>query len=278
MCFFLLISRFEKNEPVTLNIRPNNNKNETIVRHLFFLILLCITTQTFAQQAKVAIIIDDIGYRQSDKDTLQLPGNITYAILPHTPYGKKLAKKANAANKDVILHIPMEAESNSTLGPGALTTGMDESSIRESLAHSFEEIPFAIGINNHMGSKLTKLYSPMAWTMRYLKDNDLIFIDSVTTENSKARKLARQFGVPNLSRHLFLDNELSAQYINGQFERLINQAKKYKRVVAIAHPHPETVTALTLLIPKLKTHNIELVGISQMLKKNRPLPATSSAE
>ncbi|MCO4800279.1 MAG: divergent polysaccharide deacetylase family protein [Colwelliaceae bacterium] len=222
---------------------------------------------TFAQQAKVAIIIDDIGYRKTDNASLNLPGAITYAILPHTPFGKKLAIKANAKHKDVILHIPMESENGKKLGPGALTTEMDEISIRNSLTDSFAEIPFAIGINNHMGSKLTKLYSPMAWTMRFLKDNDLIFIDSVTTENSKARKLARHFGVPNLSRHLFLDNELNQTYISGQFAQLIRQAVKYKRVVAIAHPHPETIEALSYLIPQLAEHDIQLVGISELLPK-----------
>lgn len=237
------------------------------VRYLILILLLLSTHLAFAQQAKVAIIIDDIGYRKTDNASLNLPGAITFAILPHTPFGKKLAEQANSQHKDVILHIPMEAENGKTLGPGALTADMDETSIRNSLADSFAEIPFAIGINNHMGSKLTKLYSPMAWTMRYLKDNGLIFIDSVTTENSKARKLARHFGVPNLSRHLFLDNELSEKYISGQFSQLINQAKKYKRVVAIAHPHPETMAALQYLIPQLEEHNIQLVGISELLPR-----------
>lgn len=232
---------------------------------LIFLFLFLFSSSLLAQQARVAIIIDDIGYRKTDGATLQLPGNITYAILPHTPFGKTLAEQANAKHREVILHIPMEAENGKTLGPGALTTNMDEASIRESLTHSFDEIPFAIGINNHMGSKLTKLYSPMAWTMRYLKENDLFFIDSVTTRNSKARKIARHFGVPNLSRHIFLDNELNQAYISEQFTRLIDQAKKYKFVVAIAHPHPETVEALRYLIPQLEAHNIELVGISQLL-------------
>lgn len=196
---------------------------------------------------------------------MTLPGNITFAVLPQTPFGKSIAEQANASNRDVILHIPMEAENGKLLGPGALTVAMDEQSIRSSLSESFEEIPFAIGINNHMGSKLTKLYSPMAWTMKYLKENNRIFVDSVTTENSKARKLARHYGVPNLSRHIFLDNKLDPEYISHQFSLLIDQATKYKFVVAIAHPHPETIAALTQLLPELDKHNIKLVGVSALL-------------
>lgn len=236
-----------------------------MLRILVILLTLCYANNGYAGRAKVAIIIDDIGYRITDKDVLSLPGELTYAILPHTPFGKSLATQANNQHKEVLLHIPMEAENGKALGPGALVTGMDEAAIRASLQASFDEIPFAIGMNNHMGSKLTQLYSPMTWTMRYLKDHHLMFVDSVTTENSKARKLARYYGVPNLSRHLFLDNELTAKYISGQFAQLIRQAKKYKRVVAIAHPHPETVEALSYLIPQLQAHDIELVGISKLL-------------
>lgn len=235
------------------------------MRVLLFFITLLSSLSCLANQARVAIIIDDIGYRKTDAQTLTLPGSITYAILPHTPFGKTIAEQAFQAQHDVILHIPMEATNGKKLGPGALTSHMDESQIRHALALAFEEIPFALGINNHMGSKLTQLYSPMVWTMRYLKDNNLIFIDSVTTEKSKARKLAKQFEVPNLGRHLFLDNELSAPYIEQQFNQLIEQAKKYKRIVAIAHPHPETISNLQKLIPTLQAHNIELVSISQLM-------------
>lgn len=246
---------------------------------LFILILGLFTCATgFANSGKVAIIIDDIGYRKTDVDVLTLPGNITYAVLPHTPFGQSIAEKAYLANRDVILHMPMEANSGKALGPGALTTHMDESEIRHTLTLALQEIPFAVGINNHMGSKLTAKYSPMVWTMRFLKEKNLLFVDSVTTEHSKARELAKQFEVPSLSRHLFLDNELTHHYISQQFEQLIRQAKAYKRVVAIAHPHPETVASLNVLIPELAKHGIELVSVSTMLRQKPYNQALSSSE
>lgn len=229
------------------------------------LLTLLIATTCLANSAQVAIIIDDIGYRKTDSDVLNLPGDITFAVLPHTPFGQTIANQAHLANKDVIIHMPMEASSGKALGPGGLTSSMDEGEVRHALLQAYQEIPFAIGLNNHMGSKLTAQYSPMVWTMRFLKEKQLMFIDSVTTERSKARQLAERFNVPSLSRHLFLDNELSSEYIGQQFSLLIAQAKKNRRVVAIAHPHPETVKALLELIPLLKEHDIELVSVSDML-------------
>jgi hypothetical protein len=218
-----------------------------------------------AKNAQVAIIIDDIGYRQSDAAALTLPGAITFAILPHTPYGKTLALQAYSKNNDVILHIPMEAENGKKLGPGALTIEMNEQSIRHELSLAFAEIPFAIGMNNHMGSKLTKLYTPMMWTMRFLKERDLIFIDSVTTNKTKAERIALQLGVPTAHRQIFLDNELTRDYIDQQFMQLIEHAQRLKSVVAIAHPHPETIVALNRLIPLLAELDIDLVPISTLI-------------
>lgn len=238
-----------------------------------FILLLSLLSPAllFAQSAQVAIIIDDIGYRKSDAQALYLPGNISYAILPHTPYGKRLALKAQAKNNDVILHIPMESKNGKKLGPGALTSEMNENGIRESLSHAFAEIPFALGINNHMGSKLTELYQPMAWTMQFLKERDLVFIDSVTTSDSQAEDVAISFDVPSLHRHIFLDNKLDHNYIRRQFKQLIRDAKRYQTVVAIAHPHPETITSLKKLLPLLAQNNVELVPISTLL--NRKLTA-----
>ena len=231
---------------------------------LFVLVLGSHSLMVKAESTKIAIIIDDIGYRYTDKDVLTIPGNITYSILPHTPYGKKLAIQANAKNHDVLLHIPMEAENGKRLGPGALTTTMDEENIHESLSASFAEIPFAIGINNHMGSRLTKLYQPMSWTMNFLKKRHLLFLDSKTCAESQAHQAAVDAGVPVHQRHIFLDNQLDDTYIENQFYQLINASKKNKLAIAIAHPHPETVKNLTRLIPLLAKHNIKLVPLSEL--------------
>jgi polysaccharide deacetylase 2 family uncharacterized protein YibQ len=176
---------------------------------LFIFLTIIFPQNVTAKNAQIAIIIDDIGYRQSDAAALTLPGNITYAILPHTPFGKILALQAFNKNQDVILHIPMEAENGKKLGPGALTSQMSEQAIRRELSLAFAEIPFALGINNHMGSKLTKLYTPMVWTMRFLKERGLFFVDSVTTGRTKAERIANKFGVPTTHRQFIVDNELN---------------------------------------------------------------------
>jgi polysaccharide deacetylase 2 family uncharacterized protein YibQ len=246
-----------------------------IISTLISCLLLTFTlfsSETSAQTNRVAIVIDDMGYRYTDKQALTLPGAITYAFLPHTTYGKKLAIEANISNHDVLIHIPMESENGKKLGPGALTSNMTERAINQSLAKSLAEIPFAIGINNHMGSYLTQLYQPMSWTMDFLKEHELLFLDSKTSANSKAQQAALDHGVPVQSRHVFLDNELTNKYISQQFNQLIKFAQKHQTAIAIAHPHPETIATLNKLIPTLASHGIELVPLSSLYQTSTDSP------
>ena len=234
----------------------------------FFLFSSLLNTNSYAEVNRIAIVIDDMGYRATDKNALSLPGEITYAFLPHTTYGKELAIQAKNENHDVLIHIPMESQNRKRLGPGALTSAMNENAITQSLTKSLAEIPFAIGINNHMGSYLTELYQPMAWTMNFLKRHQLLFLDSKTSAHSKAKKAAVDVGVPIKSRHVFLDNELTDEYIQKQFNHLIRFAQKHQSAIAIAHPHPETIRALNKLIPTLKLHDVALVPLSSLYQKS----------
>lgn len=233
------------------------------------LLLNSLTSYAIAQDgypSQVAIIIDDMGYRYTDEKALNLPGNITFAFLPHTTYGKKLALQADYLARDILIHIPMESENKKKLGPGALTSDMDQQAVNQTLSAALAELPFAIGINNHMGSYLTQRYQTMAWTMDFLRNNNLLFLDSKTSPYSQAEQAAIDYGVPVRTRHVFLDNELTEKYIEQQFNQLINIAQQGEGAIAIAHPHPETIEVLTKLIPSLKARNVELVPLSRLYR------------
>lgn len=242
---------------------------------IFLLLLLSITSsQSFAvkstpETAKIAIIIDDVGYRITDSNILKLPKNVTFSVLPHTPYGQMLATKGYEKHHEIMLHIPMEAQNGKALGPGGLTSNMGKLLIHKKLKKAFNEIPFAVGVNNHMGSLLTTLPQSMLWVMQFVKEKEMLFVDSITSPKSQASAVAKQLGIPTLERNVFLDNKLDHHYISQQFSVLINKAKEHKTAIAIAHPHPETIRSLRLLLPELVKHNVELVPISQLFEQQQ---------
>ena len=215
--------------------------------------------------AQVALIIDDIGYRPTDKAVLSLPAGITLSVLPHTPVGAELAKQAHAKGHEIMLHLPMQALNGKKLGPGGLTNQMDEAEIKQQVSSALASIPYVKGANNHMGSLLTQIEQPMNWVMEALKQHQLYFVDSVTTKYTTAGKQADVIGVPLLTRQLFLDNDTREAALEKQFQRMIAKAHQLGHLVAIAHPHPDTIAYLRANLPRLEQEGISLVPASSLL-------------
>jgi polysaccharide deacetylase 2 family uncharacterized protein YibQ len=218
----------------------------------------------------VSIIIDDLGnLKERDVKAIQLPGAITYAFLPHTPYAKDLAKLAHKNFKEVMLHLPMESMGHEKLGPGGITLNMTYQQFAAQLADDLASVPHVAGVNNHMGSLITQHPGHMVWLMRELSKHDkLYFVDSYTTTASVAQQIANENWIPNVRRDVFLDSDREPRAIRYQFRRLLKLAKKNQLAVAIGHPYPETIAVLKEELPKLEAQGIQLLPVSKLLNRH----------
>lgn len=201
-------------------------------------------TPDLPSSPEVALIIDDIGnHYENGRAAVELPHAFAYAMLPFSPHAKILAHLADSLDKDVLVHLPMEAEhDNHLLGPGALRVDMSQDEIAHSLLASIAAVPHAIGINNHMGSRLTRKSAPMRWLMNAIHERGgLFFIDSRTTTESVALKWAKRSHIPSTSRDVFLDNIQTRDYIEDQLNNLVQKAKRNGHALGIAHPHALTI-------------------------------------
>ncbi|MEL7311583.1 MAG: divergent polysaccharide deacetylase family protein [Pseudomonadota bacterium] len=237
------------------------------------LIALALSAFTSANAAtpppKVAIIIDDIGYRyQQDRQALQLPTEIAFAIIPGSDHGRALGEAAVQQGREVLVHLPMEpvGVANARLGPVAIDHTDDELAVRRTLRAAMEELPFATGLNNHMGSRLTQERRPMLWLMEsILCRRDLYFVDSYTTRHSVALATADALSIPAVRRDVFLDHVQTPAAIEVQVRRLVHLARQQGQALAIAHPHAPTLDALRALPRLLQAQGIELVAPSALV-------------
>ncbi|VAW92589.1 Putative periplasmic protein YibQ, distant homology with nucleoside diphosphatase and polysaccharide deacetylase [hydrothermal vent metagenome] len=214
----------------------------------------------------ISLIIDDMGYRyQSGKRAINLPANITYSFLPYAPHARKLANFANKKQKEIMLHIPMEATNGKKLGPGGLTVAMPKAVFDLELEHNLLAIPHIKGVNNHMGSLLTQQLEPMTWLMEMLVTRGMYFIDSRTSGKSQALKAARQYGLPSETRDIFVDHDLSTKAMQQQLAMAVSAAKRNGSAVVIAHPFPETMRVLEKWLPQAKAQGLEFVYMSELL-------------
>lgn len=242
------------------------------------LALLVAAATTAAEKPVLVIIIDDIGYElEPGKLAVDLPGKVNLAILPHTPHGKALASAGLAAGKEIMLHAPMDNRRHMPLGGGALTTGMTEAELRRTLAESIENTPGIRGINNHMGSLLTARREPMEWIMKELAARGLYFVDSRTTVQTVAASVAGDYGIPHLSRHVFLDNQQDGTAVHYQFKAALKKARQNGLAIAIGHPHEVTLKYLRRQLPRLERQGYELALVSEVLaRQSARKPALAS--
>lgn len=251
-----------------------NKKNRNGFCLFFISLLTLLVPLTQAQefivstaQPAIGIIIDDMGNQfWLGHRAVNLAGNFTYSFLPHAPHVAALSKAAHELNKEIMLHLPMQAESGRKLGPGGLTQAMSEESFIHVLDGNINSIPHVAGFNNHMGSLLTK---SQLWMKRLMREvaarNNLFFVDSKTTSESVALKVARAEGLRSIPRDVFIDHKMTEDFIYGQLENLISTAKKKGTALAIAHPKKLTLSILEKWLPELKAKGVQLVSVSKLI-------------
>ncbi len=245
----------------------------SVGRWLLITACLLLSHSLHAASPRISIILDDMGdHWQSGQRALQLPGAITYAFMPQTAHAETMARQAHAQQKEVMIHMPMEAMTGNPLGPSGLTLDMNREQFMQVLRDNLAAVPHAQGINNHMGSLLTRHPGHMRWLMEGLQQYaaDYYFIDSRTTHLTVANQLALENNIPSLQRDVFLDDDPSLRAINYQLRRLLTKAKQTGQAIAIGHPYDTTLQALEQWLPTLAQHGIELVPVSQLF---RPAPS-----
>jgi hypothetical protein len=216
---------------------------------------------------KIAIVIDDLGYDPYIlKELSQIDLPLTLSVLPSAPYEKEVIALAKSKGWDLLIHLPMEPKNypDSNPGPNALFIRMSDEQVSEMVDKFLNELPEAKGVNNHMGSAFTENEDKMSAVMSEIKKRKLFYIDSRTTSQTVAFRVAKKMGVPTASRSVFLDNDLSPEAIQLQVERLLTIAKHSSQAVGIGHPHHETIDALKHYLSDLQDQ-IQIVNVSEII-------------
>ncbi|MFU2315381.1 divergent polysaccharide deacetylase family protein [Rahnella sp. PCH160] len=217
------------------------------------------------QAAKLSILIDDFGYRQHEENqVLQMPKAVSVAIFPNAPDSQMMMNKAHQQGREILIHLPMAPLSKQPLEKNTLTPSMSAAEVKRIVDQAISNIPYAIGINNHMGSAMTSSLTGMENVMQAMNAHNLFFLDSMTIGNTQSVKAAQGTRVKVIKRNVFLDDVQNEAEIRRQFERAIQLARKNGYAIAIGHPHPTTVKVLQQMLPNLPS-DIVLVRPSDLL-------------
>ena len=220
---------------------------------------------------RLALVIDDLGYVPPELVTrlCSLPVPFSVAVLPYQEHTRESAEIAHRLGKEVMLHLPMEPIGypgpGRDPGPNAILFNLPEPEIRRRVRLALDEIPYRVGVNNHMGSRITPDRTRMGWVLQEIKARKFFFVDSRTEKDSVACDEAELLGVPTVQRRVFLDDDKAFPEMEKQWERALKLAGKEGFVLVIGHIYPETVEALEKLVPRSK-EQVRFVTAGQLVK------------
>ncbi|MBD2847907.1 divergent polysaccharide deacetylase family protein [Paenibacillus sp. IB182496] len=222
------------------------------------------------EKNKIALVIDDFGNGMNGTAQMKkLPIAFTAAIMPFMPTTKADAEAMFQLGHDVIVHLPMEPNQGKPewLGPGAILTRMSDEEIRSRTEAAIQDVPHAVGMNNHMGSKATSDPRVMRIVLQVCKEHGLFFLDSRTTHRSVISQIGSELDVAVLRNDMFLDDQYSASHIAGQINKLTAETGRTPALVAIGHVGPPgklTAAAIEQAVPRLR-RQASFVHLSELL-------------
>ena len=239
------------------------------MRRLLATLLLIFSGAAHAETPRIAIIIDDLGYHLSNgRRAIDLPGPVAVSFLPGTPRARVLAEQAHKLGKDILLHLPLQAQlDDARAEPSEIHLDMSRQRVRHTIDDALASVPHVVGINSHRGSLLTRHPGHMQWVMEEIREREnLFFIDSYTHHESVALQIAKENGVAARKRDVFLDPDQSPEAVAREFERMKALARERGQVIAIGHPHPATLELLERELPALAGEGFELVSVRELMR------------
>ena len=216
---------------------------------------------------RVSIVIDDLGNNLAPgRRVIALPAPVILAILPHTSHGARLATEAKHAGKEVLLHLPMQPLAAAEPGPGVVDVGMPSRELGITLDYDLRTVPHAIGVSNHMGSRMTQDEGAMRALLGALRARgNLFFLDSRTGAHSVVARVGQALGVPILARDVFLDHHTDNTSIRARLDELVAVARRRGHAIGIGHPHARTLAVLENWLATAASKNIRVAPLSELL-------------
>ncbi|MBT2699701.1 divergent polysaccharide deacetylase family protein [Bacillus sp. ISL-40] len=228
------------------------------------------------KELKAAIIIDDFGGGTGGvRDFLEGEIPITAAVMPFSEHSTEHAEWAHKYGIEVMIHLSMEPKrgKRSWLGPRPITNDLSPAEVRQIVEDAIKDVPYAVGINNHMGSLAVENKEIVRAIVEVAKERRLFIIDSATSPNTKFPEIAKELGVPILKRDVFLDDISSSAHVRKQMIRLAKVTEIKGTGIAIGHVGiTGKICSIGVFqaIDEFNKRNIKIVPVSKLFSGKLP--------
>ncbi|MDY6188749.1 MAG: divergent polysaccharide deacetylase family protein [Campylobacter sp.] len=194
---------------------------------------------------KLAIIMDDISTNAQVRELKKLSIKVTPSIFPPEKEHPKTAELAKEFSVYMV-HLPLQALNYTNEKANTLHTGDSKEKISRRIKDIKKDFKGVKYINNHTGSGFTSDFKSTLALLAELKNSEIYFIDSLTTNKSTVLDASKKLGLKYAYRDVFLDNEQNVSKILKMINKAVAVAKKDGVAIAICHPYKSTFEALKI--------------------------------
>ena len=192
---------------------------------------------------KLAIIIDDVASEAQARSIKAFGLAITPSSMPPAPLHPRSAELANEFDFFMV-HLPLAALHFSKNEPGTLAPTATKEQIEARVKEVKKAFPRVRYINNHTGSYFTSDYAASKALLEALANENIHFVDSLTTTRSAVPRASRDLGLVYVSRDVFIDNDQNVAKTLQALSLAVKKARQNGKAIAIGHPHKTTFAAL----------------------------------
>ncbi|MCH4178720.1 MAG: divergent polysaccharide deacetylase family protein [Megasphaera sp.] len=217
-------------------------------------------------KGRLAIVIDDCG---SSMDNLKkfnsIPIPLTYAVMPDKTHTSDSAKSGHDAGRKIFVHMPMEPLSVASSEKVYISKEMGDSKIKSTANSLIDQVPYAVGMNNHQGSAATADSRVMKDVMAVLKKRNLAYLDSRTNKDSVGEQTASAAGLATTRNNLFIDNDADVASVKKRLKQAGQIAKNNGSAVVIGHCRLNTAQAISEMVDELHSEGIDIVFATELM-------------
>ena len=218
-------------------------------------------------KGRLAIVIDDCG---SDMTTLEklnkLPIPLTYSVMPNKPHTTESAQSGYQAGRKIFVHLPMQPLNVSSSESVFIGPDMSNNKVKSTTNELLDQVPHAIGMNNHQGSMATADTRLMKDVMSVMKKRKLVYLDSRTNSTSVGEQTAASMGIATSRNNLFIDNDADVSAIKQRLRQGGEIAKSNGSAIVIGHCRPKTAQALSEMVDELHKEGIDIVFVTELMQ------------
>lgn len=228
-------------------------------------------------EGHLTIVIDDVGRELDAHQRLQgLRYPITFSVLPGSVYaaGAQLRLREDPRRyREIWLHLPMEPIDGTQMHEGYeseeefLLVADSPDQWRAKISRALDRVPAAVGVNNHMGSRLSADSAAMEVVIDELVARKLLFLDSRTTAATVAGPLARARGLASAERKVFLDHDSDPAAMEAALAQAIELSRRFP-TVAIGHPSRDLADVLDRGLDEAYESGVAVYPLSELIARD----------